>query len=333
MKPSSLRTYLQATDAIREPILITGQPGCGKSDVVGESMTHDCGRDLIISHPVTSDPTDYKGLPFGDHATGTASFLPFGDLRAMIQADKPTVVFFDDMGQAPPLVQASLMQLVLARRIDGHRVSDHVRFIAATNRRQDSAAVSRILEPVKSRFNIVGLEIDLRDWQQWAIGKGLPVEIVAFSQWKPEHIEAFKPSPEMENSPSPRTMAAAARKIGLGLPSDIELEAIAGDIGKGAASELCAFLKVFRHLPNPNACIMSPDTAAVPDELSARFAICGALARLATENNVGSVIKYTARLGEAFSVFTITQAVRMCPAVQQTGAFISWAATHGDLLS
>ena len=83
---------------------------------------------------------------------GQAEFLPFGDLRALIQADKDTVFFLDDLGQAPPTVQAAAMQLILARRINGHHVSDSVTFIAATNRKQDKAGVSGILEPVKSRF-------------------------------------------------------------------------------------------------------------------------------------------------------------------------------------
>jgi MoxR-like ATPase len=219
MKPSQLTAYLTATDAQRRPVLVTGQPGIGKSDIVADTMAK-VGRRLIITHPVTADPTDFKGLPFASPSSDSARFLPFGDLREMIDATVPTCVFIDDMGQAPPLVQAALMQLVLARRIDGHRVSDHVRFIAATNRRTDGAAVSRILEPLKSRFTIVGLEIDVRDWQVWAGAHGVPVEVIAFAQWRPELITKFQPSPEMQNSPSPRTLAAAASQIALGLTAE-----------------------------------------------------------------------------------------------------------------
>ncbi len=67
-------------------------------------------------------------------------------------ATKLTACFIDDLGQATPAVQAAAMQLILARTLNGHRVSDHVVFIAATNRRTDRAGVSGILEPVKSRF-------------------------------------------------------------------------------------------------------------------------------------------------------------------------------------
>ena len=60
--------------------------------------------------------------------------------------------FLDDLGQAPMSVQAAAMQLILARRINGFKISDKVIFMAATNRREDKAGVTGILEPVKSRF-------------------------------------------------------------------------------------------------------------------------------------------------------------------------------------
>ena len=106
---------------------------------VATSLKHD----LIITHPVVEDPTDYKGMPAVVQGDGgpTASFLPFGELNRMLSATVPTVVMMDDLGQAPPAVQAAVMQLILARQINGRRISDHVSFIAATNRREDRAEV------------------------------------------------------------------------------------------------------------------------------------------------------------------------------------------------
>ncbi len=124
-------------------------------------------------HPVVSDPTDFKGLPgiIGDKA----EFLPFGDLRQMIEADKPTIVFLDDLGQAPAVVQAACMQLLLARQINGKKISGHIVFIAATNRREDRAGVTGILEPVKSRFKtILDLEVSADEWTEWAFKNNMP---------------------------------------------------------------------------------------------------------------------------------------------------------------
>ena len=41
----------------RLPVLITGRPGIGKSDIV-EQVAQATDHELLISHPVVEDPTD-----------------------------------------------------------------------------------------------------------------------------------------------------------------------------------------------------------------------------------------------------------------------------------
>jgi len=97
------------------------------------------------------------------------------------------------------------MQLILARRINGYKVSDQVTFLAATNRKQDKAGVSGILEPVKSRFvSIVELEPDLEDWAAWAASNSLPAELIAFVRFRPNLLNDFTPSVDI-TKPRPRS--------------------------------------------------------------------------------------------------------------------------------
>jgi MoxR-like ATPase len=105
----------------RIPVLLTGAPGVGKSSIV-EQAASAAGFDIILSHPAVADPTDAKGLPWPGQDGRTATFLPFGDLAQALNAQKPTVWFLDDLGQASPAVQASYMQLLLARRVNGHKL-------------------------------------------------------------------------------------------------------------------------------------------------------------------------------------------------------------------
>ena len=166
--PKQLTALLAAMIPARLPLLITGAPGVGKSDIIAQA-TAQSQADLLISHPAVADPTDAKGLPWPKAGENEATFLPFGELASAIKATKPTVWLLDDLGQATPAVQASFMQLILARRVNGHILPDHVTFVAATNRRSDRAGVAGILEPVKSRFAcIVELEPTIDDWSQWA---------------------------------------------------------------------------------------------------------------------------------------------------------------------
>ena len=122
MKASQLTEFLEFAIKAKLPVLIKGKPGGGKSDIVDLS-TANAGAELIISHPVVSDPTDFKGMPYA--ANGKATFLPFNDLQRLIDARKPTVFFLDDLGQSSPSVQAACMQLILARKINGFSVSEH----------------------------------------------------------------------------------------------------------------------------------------------------------------------------------------------------------------
>src|SRR5688572_14017524 len=209
MKPSAMHSLLTDLAPAHEPVLIVGSPGVGKSDLV-KQVAGELSYDLIVTHPVVDDPTDYKGMPAVVTREGlpAAQFLPFGDLWKMIEATEPTLVFMDDLGQAPPAVQAAIMQLILARRINSHAISDHVRFVAATNRRQDKAAVAGLISPLLDRFTtVLTLEFDLDDWVTWGLGNAMPVELLAFARHKPDLMNKFEPNREMKKSPTPRSVA------------------------------------------------------------------------------------------------------------------------------
>ena len=104
MKPSQLITFLVAAIPQRMPILITSGPGVGKTSLVKKAC-ETLGIDIVISHPAIADPTDAKGFPWIEN--GVASFVPFGDLRRLLESTAPVVWFMYDLGQAPPAVQAS----------------------------------------------------------------------------------------------------------------------------------------------------------------------------------------------------------------------------------
>ena len=241
MKPKELQRFLAFAFNKGESVLIKGKPGIGKSDIVAQACA-DAGCELIISHPVVSDPTDYKGMPFVDGKE--AKFLPFNELNRLINASVPTVFFLDDLGQASPSVQAACMQLLLARRINEFKVSDHITFVAATNRKEDKAGVSGILEPVKSRFaSIVELNVNTEDWCEWAVNNGMPHELISFLRFRPDMLDKETvPSKDIVNTHSPRTVASLGRLQNKGLPVDLRYEVFKGATGEGFAVEYLPIL-------------------------------------------------------------------------------------------
>lgn len=290
------------------PVLLVSAPGVGKSDLVSQTAT-DCNADYLPLHPVVSDPTDAKGLPA--LVDGQAEFLPYGDMRRLMTATRRLVCLLDDLGQAPAVVQAAFMQLILARRINGHKISDHVVFIACTNRRQDKAGVAGILEPVKSRFAcIIELTAHIDDWTQWAIAAGVDARVIAFLRLRPELLHEFKPTADITNSPCPRTWNNASRLVSLGFT---DVETLAGAIGQGAATELASILPVMARMPNPEAILLNPETADVPNHPAVCYAVCGALAARCTTKTAARIAKYILRLPQEFGQLLKSDCERILP--------------------
>lgn len=337
MRPSELHDLLSACIAHRQPVLITGAPGIGKTDIVTKAAT-ESGASLIVSHPVVSDPTDAKGLPWPSADKQSATFLPFGDLARAVAATQPTVWFLDDLGQAPPSVQASFMQLLLARRINDHVLPECVTFIAATNRRTDRAAVQGILEPVKSRFaTIVNLDVHLDDWCGWAITAGIRTEVIAFLRFRSELLCKFEASADLTNSPLPRTWAHASRLLDIVPPSAL-VPALSGAVGAGAAGEFMAYLKTYRDLPDIDELLAHPEEPGVllkgkgiklPLEPAVLYALVTALAMKAAESTTAAILTIATRLTDKgrgeFAALLIRDAARRYPEMQRTRAFIGMA--------
>ncbi|MCP3712474.1 ATP-binding protein [Paraburkholderia sp. CNPSo 3274] len=323
---SQLNALLTAYVPKRLPVLITGRPGIGKSDIVAQ-VADQVDHDLMISHPVVEDPTDSKGLPFAAADGQSARFLPFGDLERALQPRKrPLIWFLDDLGQASPAVQAAKMQLLLARRIGEHKLPENVTFLAATNRRNDNAGVSGILDPLISRFaTVVELEATIEEWSAWAVANDIAPELFAFLRFRPDLLSVQKTSRDIEATPSPRSWGFVAKTMGV-VPKELELISHAGSVGEGPATELLAFIQIYRQLPSPAAVLATPDVAPIPEAPSALYAISAALAMYANESNFERVVIYTERLIAAglgeFAALLVTDALRKTPDLANTHAFI-----------
>jgi hypothetical protein len=334
---SQLRTLLRSAIVAGINVLVTGAPGIGKSEI-GEQAAADEGADLILEHPAVDDPTDFKGLPFdgGDHA----DFKPFGNFNRALKAKKRTVWFFDDLGQASTATQAAAMQLLLARRVNGHKLPDHVTFIAATNRRTDRAGVAGILEPVKSRFGtIVELVPHIDDWSKWAFDHNVNPMLIAFLRMQPDLLCNFSATADLTNSPLPRTWNNLSKLEALNLPAEVETAAFAGAVGEGAATQYLVFRQMYKSLVNIDAILADPANAKIPDKVDQLYAVSVGLAARANDKTFGRIVQYATRvLKEAnrgeFAVLTVRDSLRKDPEVANTEAYTRMSAGPiGDLIA
>ncbi len=336
MTPRGVSKLLaQAMQLRSRPILIAGAPGIGKSDVV-VNAARAAENEVLIMHPVVSNPVDFKGLPAV--VNGGAEFLPYGGLRRMIEADRPTVVFLDDIGQSPEAVQAAMMQLLLAREINGQKISDHVAFVAATNRREDRAGVRGMIEPLKSRFIIVAMEADPSEWiEDYAQPHKVDPTLVAFVRLRPALLSAPRPSGDMTNSPSPRGWAEVSRWLKAGVDAELLSEVAAGCVGESAANEFLQFRDLVTQMPDPRKVWADPANAPVPSDPSVLYALIGALGDMAAKagptNAAPIVIAFTHRLAgarqEEMAVLFFQDCARLVSGLDQQPAVIAEMASSG----
>ncbi len=110
MRPRDVSKVLSSLILARKPVYLWGSPGGGKSEVVRQAADR-LKLKLVDVRATLLDPVDLRGLPkvTKDRAEWCPpSFLPrSGD----------GVLFLDELAQAPPMVQAACLQLVLDRRI------------------------------------------------------------------------------------------------------------------------------------------------------------------------------------------------------------------------
>jgi hypothetical protein len=326
VSPKQLAELLAVTIPAGLPILITGMPGIGKTEITREAALA-ADADFVVTHPVVEDPTDRKGIPWGDPKSQSCVWYADETTKQLCNAKKRTVWLMDDLGQATPAVQAAHMQWLLNRGVNGHHLSDLVTIVAATNRRIDRAGVSGILEPVKSRFfAIVELVASLADSRNWAFDNGWPATLIAFLSFRPEFLAKFEPSADLTNSPLPRTWSHVAEIEKLKLSDAVQHAAFAGAVGEAAAVDYIGFRKLAASITSIEEILLNPDKVEIPKEPSQLYATVVGLSMRATDKNFSRIGVYAQRLVDTkrgdFAVLLIRDITRRNPKLTYSDTFI-----------
>jgi hypothetical protein len=264
-----------------------------------------------------------------------ADFVPFGQIEQLIHAEKPTIWMIDDLGQAALMVQAPYMQWFHARRVNGHKLSDKVSILAATNRKQDKSASNGIIEALKSRSGIYNLEADLEDWCQWAFQNNILPDIIATLRANSQLLCKFTPTTDLVNSPCPRSWHLLSNILQNKIPEHLEYEVAVGHVGEAAAVSYIGYRKIVNQLSgknHPDYIIMNPDDGGIPEKADILYVICSTLARKASNGTVDRLIKYADRLPAEFSVLLMRDALNFYPKTVQSKAYINWASKHAEII-
>lgn len=325
MKPSRITEAIKVCIAAKRPAFLWGPPGVGKSEVIAQ-IAKELKFKLIDIRAVLLDPVDLRGLPRienGEAIWSPPSFLPKGKGKFL--------VFLDELNAAPPLVQAACYQLVLDRKIGEYELPKDAVIIAAGNREGDRAVTSRMPSALANRFVHLDFDVDVDDWISWGLSNGVRTEVLAFQRFRPALLHAFDPQKNEKAFPTPRSVTFLSRLMDAS-NGEIDYDLAKSVVGEGYAAEFVGFLKIFKSLPDPDMVLMSPAKAVVPSDPATLYAICGALAQRASEQNMANVVAYANRLAVEFSVLLIRDCINRDESLLRTRAFVRWTSAHAGAL-
>ncbi len=327
MRPTLLATTLKGLIQKKRYTHIEGSPGLGKT-AVPRQVCADLGIGLILIHAPTLQPEDL-GLPSANADKTRLKFL-LTERFPVVGDDGPDegVILIDELPQAANDIQKTMAHLVQEHDLLGHPIKPGWSFVSTGNRQSDRAGANRILSHLSNRCTRLEFEPHLDDWCAWALDNGVRPEIVQFLRFKPGLLADF--NPQMDSNPTPRAWVEGVSEIIDAVPAESEYECIKGAVGDGAAREFVAFLKIYRKLPDPDAVLLDPKNAKVPDDPATLYAISGAVAHRATQVNAEAVLTYARRLPPEFTVLVVRDAVKKDPSFTQTRAFIDWVSKEGQ---
>ena len=330
MRPHTLKETLISLYRLGRTVSIEGPPGGGKTTLVGE-VADIVGVPLIEQHMPTMLVEDF-GIPYPDaNGTGFSYKLPdWYPYKGKPGTENGGILLFDDRNQANADLQKVLANICQARTLHGVPLADDWQVVSTGNRKQDRAGSNRVLSHLRNRETVIELETHLDDWSKWALDHGVDPVVVSFIRYRPNLLHDF--DPQQDQNPTPRSWVEGVSALLGNIPHEAEYECFKGAVGEGAAAEFLGFLKVYRKLPNPDAILLNPDKAKVPDDPITLYALAGALASRASTTNFDNLCRYLDRVPPEFSVLTVTMAVTRDADLTTTNAFTVWATKHHEVL-
>lgn len=333
MKYSDIKSSVLSNFSIGNKLVpfIKGRPGGGKS-----ALARDIVNSLGINperitefNPSLRDPVDIMGVPRTDN--DVAKWIPMPEFWRIRDdgTDQPCALIVEELSDAPVPMQNPMCRVILDRYAGELRLHNKLVVIATGNRTEDKSGANRMTTKLSNRMQNLDYDENLDDWVNWALDKGIRLDLIQFLRFRPNLLSDFQPNREL--NPTPRTWEYV-NEVNASLPSDLYFGNIAGLVGEGAAAEYTGFKRIFENLPNIDGIIMNPAKAEVPKDMAVLYALTGALAHRVSVDNIDRVAEYINRMPQDFQVMCMLDAQTLAPKIRNTKAYVQWTVKNANVL-
>jgi hypothetical protein len=326
------------------PVCFWGTSGIGKSEVVRQSVPK--GWKFYDFRVSDKEAPDLGGIPFPiELKDGTRRVMYLMTDQLPFDSDEQCVILFDEGDRTSDMsVQNAMLQLILDRSINGHKLSANARIVMCCNGATDAGTIP--LSRAAAR-RLCHLYIDdksqsaVKAWQKWAAeyeevdGYRVSPALQSFSEYKSDiWTQSDGDAGELEEygSKRPRTMVMAdklyrACKQVKFETQDIVFPLVQGCVGSAVAHEVLAWFKICDEAPTIEEVIASPETAKLPTELGVYFALGMTLARHAKDKplkTIDALVTYISRWKREQSRFAFTHLLKEEPKASTSRTYQQW---------
>jgi len=301
--PKDAKKALIKAMKVKRPMFIWGPPGIGKSDLI-KQIGQDTNSHVIDIRLSLWDPTDIKGVPYFDEASGLMRWAPPVELpsKEFAAQHQRIILFLDEMNSAAPSVQAAAYQLVLNRKVGTYELPDNVVIVAAGNREGDKGVTYVMPAPLSNRFLHLEMTCTYDDWFEWAALNKMHRNVIGYLEWAKDDLYKFDPKVRARAFATPRSWSFVSELLADKDVDDSTLMTLmAGAIGEGIAVKFAAYQKLADKLPNPTDILSGKITEMNYKEISAMYSLTIGLCYELKEANDRKASDYVEQVNNFFT--------------------------------
>ena len=244
--------------------LIVGESGIGKT-ALAQEIAQENHWSLIVINGNLLKEGEIGGLPtveayVGDNnkrdqvekkATVYAVHHKLREIDEEISQGKIVLLFIDEINRCEHTVQQELMNLILNREINGYKLPEGVKILAAMNPSSKYGLdfdyqVVDMDAAQENRFVWLTMEPDYNQWIDWAIEAGIEQKVIEFISTFPDYLHKIN---EDDLRATPRSYERISSSYKLykenkdSIPRSVFLNVVKGNVGRLIAEEFVSFVE------------------------------------------------------------------------------------------